>query len=69
VNCAASEAPKTIGVLLFLAAVGYVVANLAKIMVPSYGATLDKIVAAPAALGELALAVWLLVRARRLPEL
>jgi uncharacterized protein DUF4386 len=61
-------APKTIGALLLLGAVGYVVANLGKILVPSYGQALDTIVAAPAALGELTLAVWLLVRARRVPE-
>jgi hypothetical protein len=61
--------PKAIGALLFLAAVGYLVANLGKILVPSHGSVLEKIVAAPAALGELALALWLLVRARQVPQL
>jgi len=57
--------PRILGVLLVVASAGYLVANLGKILMPSYGATLDLIVAGPAAIGELALAVWLLVKAAR----
>ncbi len=60
--------PKWLGLLLLLASAGYLVANLGKILVPAYGGTLDAVSAAPAAIGELALAVWLLVRAARLPD-
>jgi len=59
--------PKLLGVLLLVAAVGYVVANLGKILVPELGGTLDAIAAGPAALGEIAFAVWLVARAGRLP--
>ena len=60
--------PKLLGVLLLIAAVGYVVANLGKVLLPEYGGTLDTVVAVPAAIGELAFAVWLLARAGRLPD-
>jgi len=61
-------APKLLGILLLIASVSYVVANLGKVMLPEYGATLDAVSAGPAAIGELALAAWLLVRAGRLPD-
>jgi len=60
--------PKLLGILLLVAAVGYIVANLGKVLVPTLGGTLDAIAAGPAAIGELAFAVWLLVRAGRLPD-
>jgi hypothetical protein len=60
--------PKWLGVLLLLASVSYLVANLGKILVPAYGGTLDAVTAAPAAIGELAFAIWLLVRASSLPD-
>jgi len=60
--------PKVLGILLLVAAVGYVVANLTKILVPALGGTMDAIAAGPAAIGEIAFAVWLLARAGRLPE-
>lgn len=60
--------PKLLGVLLMVAAVAYVVANLGKIMVPALGGTMDVISAAPAAIGEIAFAVWLVARAERLPD-
>jgi hypothetical protein len=60
--------PKLLGALLLIAAAGYMVANLGKIMVPALGGTMDTVVAVPAAIGELALAVWLLARAARLPD-
>ncbi len=59
--------PKILGVLLLIAAAGYIVANLGKIMFPALGGTMDAVAAGPAALGELAFAVWLLARAGRLP--
>lgn len=58
--------PKLLGVLLLIAAAGYLIANVGKILFPTYGGALDAIAAVPAALGELALAIWLLVRAGRL---
>jgi len=60
--------PKLLGVLLMIAAVGYVVANLGKLMFPALGGTMDAVAAGPAAVGELAFAVWLLARAGRLPS-
>jgi len=60
--------PRLLGVLLAIAAVGYVAANLGKVLFPAVGGTLDAIVAAPAAIGEIAFAVWLVARAGRLPS-
>lgn len=60
--------PKVLGVLLLLAAVGYLFANVGKILAPELGGTMDAIAAAPAAIGEIAFAIWLLARAARLPE-
>jgi len=60
--------PKLLGVLLLVAGAAYVVANVGKILVPEFGATMDTVAAAPAAIGELAFALWLLVRAGRLPD-
>jgi hypothetical protein len=60
--------PKLLGVLLLIAAVCYVVANLGKILFPAFGGTMDAVAAGPAAIGELAFAVWLLARAGRLPD-
>jgi len=62
-----SYTPKLLGVLLLIAGTAYVVANLGKVLFPEYGGTLDAIAAGPAAIGELALAIWLLARAGRLP--
>jgi len=60
--------PKLLGIFLLVAAFGYVFANLGKIMFPAFGGTLDAIAAGPAAIGEIAFAVWLLARAGRLPD-
>lgn len=60
--------PKLLGVLLLIAAAGYVVANLGKVLFPEYGGTMDAVAAGPAAIGEIAFAVWLVVRAGRLSD-
>lgn len=60
--------PRFLGVLLFIASAGYLIASIGKILIPSAAGTLDAVVAAPVAIGELAFAVWLLVRAARLPD-
>lgn len=60
--------PKLLAALLFLASAAYLVGNVGKLLMPAFGATLDPVIAVPAALGELALAVWLLVRADRIPD-
>jgi hypothetical protein len=59
-------APKTVGVLLWFAAFGYIVGDVAKIVSPGFGATLDPVLAVPEAVGEIVLALWLIVRAKRL---
>ncbi|MFN8482522.1 MAG: DUF4386 domain-containing protein [Anaerolineae bacterium] len=58
--------PRLLGVLLLIAAAGYLIANFGKILYPAYGGALDAIIAVPAAIGEVAFAIWLLVRAARL---
>jgi len=60
--------PKILGILLWVAGAAYVVANVAKILIPELGETMDTVAAAPAAIGELAFAFWLLARAGRLPD-
>jgi hypothetical protein len=61
-------APKIIGALLLLASAGYVLGDLGKILLPALGSGIDVSVALPEAVGELAFAVWLIVRAKRLPD-
>lgn len=61
--------PRLLGILLWVAAFGYVFANLGKLVLPSLGSTMDAIAAGPAAIAEIALAGWLLARAARLPEI
>lgn len=65
---ASGHIPKLLGVLLLIAGASYVVANLGKIMFPALGGTMDAVAAGPAAIGELAFALWLVVRAGRFPE-
>lgn len=60
--------PKVFGVLLLLASASYLVDNVAKIAFSGYGGGIAMAVAVPAFVGELALAVWLLVRSKAVPD-
>ncbi len=60
-----SHIPKTLGVLLLLAGLAYLVGNTANLLwldYKLYKVSVDKILAAPMAIGELAFAFWLLLR-------
>jgi hypothetical protein len=54
--------PKALGLLLVLAAFGYLIDSFLHFLVPSYGGALSPVVLAPAVVGELALALWLIFR-------
>ena len=57
--------PKVIGVLLFIAGVAYFFSNLAKLILPDYevyAAIFTSVVAIPSIIGELSLAIWLVVK-------
>ncbi len=60
--------PKVFGILLMIASASYLVDNVAKIAFSSYGGGIAMAVAVPAFVGELALAVWLLVRSKAVPD-
>lgn len=57
--------PKIIGVLLLIAGTAYFGSNLAKLVMPNYDAyeaVFTAVVAIPSIIGELSLAIWLLVK-------
>ncbi|SFS75480.1 DUF4386 domain-containing protein [Lutibacter maritimus] len=57
--------PKTLGVLLLLAAIGYIIDGLAKLFMSNYSDYKDVfevIVIMPSVIGEFSLAVWLLIK-------
>lgn len=54
--------PRVLGALLVAAGFGYVVDSLASLMVEGYGGLVAAILLTPAVLGEIGLALWLLVR-------
>lgn len=59
------ETPDFLGVLLLLAAICYIVTNSANQLLPwyaDYKTTIDAIVSVPMALGELSLALWLVLK-------
>jgi Domain of unknown function (DUF4386) len=60
--------PRFLGVLLGLAAIGYLVDTLMFVLVPDYGGALSPVVLAPAVIAELAMIVWLLVKGVDLPS-
>jgi hypothetical protein len=60
--------PKLFGILLLAASASYLVDNLAKIAFSSYGGGVALAIAVPAFVGELALAVWLLVKSKAIPD-
>lgn len=60
--------PKTVGVLLVIAAVGYLVDSCAHFMMPDYSAYQDiftAVVVLPGVVGELSLTLWLLFKGGR----
>ncbi|HET8758490.1 MAG TPA: DUF4386 domain-containing protein [Solirubrobacteraceae bacterium] len=61
--------PKALGGLLMLAGVGYLADSFAFFLVPGYDGSISPILLAPAVVGELWFAVWLLLRGRRLQAL
>ncbi|KHL15757.1 uncharacterized protein DUF4386 [Mumia flava] len=54
--------PRVLGGLLVVAGIGYVVDSLASLLAPSYGGVLPVVLLTPAVVGEVGLALWLLVR-------
>jgi len=62
-----SFVPKWIGLLLLAASASYLVDNVAKIAFSDYGGGIAMAVAVPAFVGELALAIWLLVKSKAVP--
>lgn len=64
--------PRLIGILLIVAGAGYLVDNFAKIMLLNYAdfeTIFILIVAIPGALAELALALWLIFKGKKIPEI
>jgi hypothetical protein len=62
-------APRLLGALLCLAGVGYVGDSVAFFLVPGYDGSISPILLAPAIVGEVWFALWLLFRGRRLESL
>lgn len=64
--------PKLLGILVILAGLGYLIDSFAKIILSNYSdfeTMFILIVAIPGAIGELALAIWLLVKGKKIPEM
>lgn len=64
--------PAFLGILVMLAGLGYLIDNSAKILLANYAeyeTVFILIVAVPGAIGELALAIWLLTRGKKIPEI
>lgn len=64
--------PKLLGILVMLAGLGYLIDSFAKIILTNYSdfeTMFVLIVAIPGAIGELALAIWLLVKGKNIPEI
>jgi len=57
--------PRALGVLLFIAGVSYAVSSLASLLAPDYGRIVSRWLLAPAAVGELAIILWLAIRGVR----
>ena len=57
--------PRVLGVLLFIAGVSYAVSSLASLLAPDYGRIVSRWLLAPAAVGELAIILWLAIRGVR----
>ena len=61
--------PKALGILLGLAGAGYLADSFAFFLVPGYDGSISPILLAPAIVGELWFALWLLLRGRKLQAL
>lgn len=61
--------PRLLGVLLALAGLGYVADSAAFFLAPGYDGSISPILLAPAIVGEVWFALWLLFRGRRLESL
>lgn len=64
--------PSFLGILLILAGLGYLVDNFAKMILINYAdfeTMFILVVAIPGAVGELALAIWLLARGKKIPAI
>ena len=60
--------PQILGILLFLAGLGYLLQSYGAFLVPQYKELLDTIVMVLAVPGELAFTLWLLIKGVRNPE-
>ena len=60
--------PKAIGVLLAIGCFGYLADTFVQFLAPGIAASVEPFVVAPAAIGELSLVVWLLVKGVRVAE-
>lgn len=63
--------PKLLGILVVLAGLGYFIDNLVRILLPNYADfafVFMLIVIIPGVIGEIALAIWLLARGKKIPE-
>ncbi|MEZ5098390.1 MAG: DUF4386 domain-containing protein [Thermoleophilia bacterium] len=60
--------PRLLGVLLALAGLGYLIDSGAFFLVPGYDGSISPILLAPAIVGEVWFALWLLLKGRRLEE-
>ncbi|MBB5180029.1 hypothetical protein HNQ44_001453 [Planomicrobium koreense] len=64
--------PKILGILVMLAGLGYMIDSFAYIILENYDdyeIVFVLIVAIPGAIGELALAIWLLLKGKKIPEM
>jgi hypothetical protein len=61
--------PRALGVLLGLAGIGYLGDSIAFFLIPGYDGSVSPILLAPALVGEVWFALWLLLRGRRLDAL
>jgi len=65
----ATYLPRLLGILLTFAAAGYLVESFGSFLFPSYEAVYVWLVAVPAAIAELSLALWLLIKGIRTDRL
>ncbi len=61
--------PRILAVLLIVASFGYLIANAGKILLPNYPEIITTVVTAPAFIGEMAFAFWLLFKGAKIPEI
>ena len=60
--------PRTIGILLAIGCFGYLADTFVHFLAPGIAESVELLVVAPAALGELSLVAWLLVKGVRVAE-